>query len=139
MIPKIVNICRSQQFLLYETMHYNRSRFTRETVDEHTRHSASPLLQLNYLFRRSLIQLDRSVIQYSSVYNHIYNCQLDSLFVRCRGFIICSRVIGTNVEHNCTKEFRYEFGNCVQLCVPHPAIQNAADAYDHAAAACMHA
>jgi hypothetical protein len=124
-------------------MRYSRSRFAGGKVDEQTRHSASPLLGLNYLFRRSLIQLDRSAIQYSSVYNHIYNCPLDSVFVRYRGLIICSRATGTNLEHNCTgKEFRCEFWDCVHLCVSHPAIQHAADADDHAAAcmhACMHA
>jgi hypothetical protein len=77
------------------------------------------------------------------VYNHIYNCPLDSVFVRYRGLIICSRATGTNLEHNCTgKEFRCEFWDCVHLCVSHPAIQHAADADDHAAAcmhACMHA
>ena len=114
--------------LLYENMHYNRSRFAGKTVDEQTRHSASPLLGLNYLFRRSLIQLDRSAIQYSSVYNHIYNCPVDSIFVMYRGLIICTRVTGTNLEHNCTrKEFRCEFRDCVQLCVSHPAIQHAAE------------
>ena len=101
-------------FYCVKNMHYSRSRFAGEKVDEQTRHSASPLLGLNYLFRRSLIQLDRSAIQYSSVYNHIYNCPLDSIFVMYRGLIICTRVTGTNLEHTCTtKEFRGEFGDCV--------------------------
>ena len=63
-------------FYCVKNMRYNRSRFAGKKVDEQTRQSASPLLGLNYLFRRSLIQLDRSAIQYSSVYDHIYNCPL---------------------------------------------------------------
>ena len=140
-------------FYCVKNMHYSRSRFAGGKVDEQTRHSASPLLGLNYLFRRSLIQLDRSAIQYSSVYNHIYNCPLDSLYVMYGELIICTRVTCTNLEHNCRstmKEFRGEFGDCTRvqlsiestastaLCVSHPAIQHAVDADDHAEAAWMH-